>query len=70
MVVLKEGELHQKLIRFKCAVCGCVFEANQTEYTIKKNRYSAGNLAYCKCPTCKTMAHCTFNSCIKYVNML
>lgn len=38
--------------RFECAACGCVFEANATEY-IKESDFRNGIFCRCACPTCR-----------------
>ncbi len=54
MRIIYHGDVNKakKIKRFKCGVCGCVFEADNTEY---KTQYSQReNCAWyeIKCPTC------------------
>lgn len=61
MTVIKEGDLDRakqsilKTRRFKCELCGCVFEANKGEY----DSASQYNEIYylCKCPCCGVNAN-------------
>ena len=52
MKIIKEGnlELLKQIRRFKCGLCGCIFEADNTEYKTD-NQY---NHTYytCDCPCC------------------
>ena len=58
MKIIKQGKSEKELNvilnktrRFKCDICGCVFEADWDEYTHKS--YLNETLYYCKCPNCK-----------------
>lgn len=55
MKILKQGKSKEKVDRiikqvrqFECSICGCVFEADNTEY---KYQFSHKWLE-CKCPNC------------------
>jgi len=52
MTIIVEGDLNRlnKVKRFSCRECGCVFDADKTEYTAE----SQYNETYykCTCPTC------------------
>lgn len=59
--ILKKGDLiiPQNIKRFSCADCGCVFEADSSEYTLA-NQLEAmhdGIIAKCECPTCSRMVY-------------
>lgn len=52
MTIIIEGDLNRlnKVKRFICRECGCVFEADKTEYTAD-SQYN--DIYYkCTCPTC------------------
>lgn len=47
MNIIKEGRKPQKpILRFQCDMCGCIYEANETEY---KAFSSHGHLSVCPC---------------------
>ena len=52
MKILKQGDLKRldKTRRFSCDKCGCIWEANQTEYRREPDRNE--DLIVCNCPTC------------------
>ena len=53
MKIIKEGDksrLHT-IIRFECDKCGCVFEADETEYKTGYTDYYC-TFVSCDCPTC------------------
>ena len=52
MKILKEGSLNKinKIKRFECNKCGCLFEANKNEYKIS-SQYNQ-EYVYCECPFC------------------
>ena len=54
MKIITKGDVRKarKVIRFECKRCGCVFEADSTEFD---KEFIASNEWYyhCKCPTCK-----------------
>ena len=52
MNIIKKGDLKRldKTRRFSCDKCGCVWEANQTEYRHENDRHC--DLIVCSCPTC------------------
>ena len=58
MKIIQEGDKAKlvKARRFTCRACGCVFEANETEYTVG-NDYRNGALYSCQCPTCGRWAY-------------
>lgn len=59
MKIIKKGEL--QTIRFTCEKCGCVFEANESEYedislsTYENGRIKFIDMASVVCPFCKNM---------------
>lgn len=53
MHIIKQGDLRRldTTRRFQCGVCGCVWDANASEY---RKEYDRCNIVYaCECPTCK-----------------
>lgn len=57
MNIIKQGKTKEELKailnatkRFECKTCGCIFEADEGEYTEEESFYSYIN--YCKCPNC------------------
>lgn len=52
MRIIRKGslELPKKIKRFHCKECGCIFEAEKSEYQfgIQYNE----TYYYCQCPTC------------------
>lgn len=61
MKIIKQGlskeELEVKLKavkRFRCATCGCVFEADKDEY--KADNDYCRCVYFCECPNCKNNA--------------
>lgn len=57
MLVIKAGDLNRfkKIKRFECNICGCIFEADNTEYKPTPALASQrGEGDYrCVCPFCK-----------------
>lgn len=52
MNIIKEGRKPQKpILRFQCDMCGCVYEADETEYKV----FSYGRSSVCPC--CGKTAH-------------
>lgn len=53
MTILKPGDpnVSNKPKRFKCDVCGCVFDANKGEYRVIQQYNDIGY--QCECPCCK-----------------
>lgn len=57
MKIIKNGSKERMLdIRyFECINCGCVFEANNTEYSVGYEDYEyTVEYYYCECPFCNT----------------
>ena len=57
MKIIKPGNLDETIRRFKCDLCGCVFEANCSEYTDSGCRYDEKEADFvqtfvCSCPIC------------------
>lgn len=57
MRIIKDGDLTEtvKPIVFECVNCGCLFEANHTEFeksTIAEVMYDGFGDYKCKCPCC------------------
>ena len=52
MKIIKEGSITKlnKVKRFLCSNCGCLFEATKDEY--KKGSQYNEEYAYCDCPFC------------------
>ena len=52
MEIIQKGDTKRllKIKRFTCKECGCVFEANKTEYKYG-SQYNEGYY-YCNCPCC------------------
>lgn len=40
------------IVRFSCDMCGCLFEADSSEYKIQRD-FRNGRYFSCPCPTCK-----------------
>lgn len=61
MKILREGTIPLKLITFTCRNCGCIFEADKTEYTGITNHMeeleSNGSGYKCICPTCSNVVY-------------
>lgn len=52
MRIIEPGDLKrtERLRRFACAECGCVFEASRYEYTVETDYQ--GTMVAVKCPCC------------------
>ena len=52
MKIIKQGNINKlkAVIRFTCSKCGCIFEADNTEYKIS-SQYNE-EYCYCECPFC------------------
>lgn len=66
MKIIKQGEVKRKLkpLQFECRECGCVFEADNTEYKFSHADLYPGELDdeeilvyYCLCPTCDSKVY-------------
>lgn len=57
MKIIKEGTQAQidKVKRFECDKCGCIFEADKTEYE-STSQYNETHY-HCTCPFCKAIAY-------------
>lgn len=53
MNILRNGDLDRlkRIKRFICTDCGCIFEAEKTEYKNESNQRDGVQFS-CKCPTC------------------
>lgn len=53
MKIIKEGgfDTFRRIKRFECTRCGCIFEADETEY--RSGSYYNETYYYCECPFCK-----------------
>ena len=58
MKIIKQGKTKDELKailnktkRFECRICGCIFEADEGEYTHNSHQYNE-TVYYCKCPNC------------------
>lgn len=49
--VLKEGKVVKDVRQFKCPDCGCVFEADEDDYTMTMHSHNDFCLES-ECPTC------------------
>lgn len=58
MKIIKQGDLNKlkRIKRFKCEHCGCVFEADNTEYVHKFSQRENCDWYEIKCPTCGNFA--------------
>lgn len=59
MKILKQGKSKEEIDRitkqvrqFECPVCGCVFEADNTEYKHHYNQREDTKWLECNCPNC------------------
>lgn len=53
----EEVERQKKIVRhFECQACGCVFEADNTEYYYHQCGYNETEFL-CQCPNCTNTAH-------------
>lgn len=54
MKILKVGDLRRldKPIRFECKACGCIFEADRSEYRHEFSQRENVGWYECECPTC------------------
>lgn len=62
MKIIKQGKSKEEVERivkatkrFECERCGCVFEADKVEYSIRQCGYNETEY-YCKCPNCENSA--------------
>lgn len=55
MKILKDGDLNRVrgIRRFECPRCGCIFEADNKEYTHEYSQREACGWYSIQCPTCK-----------------
>lgn len=55
MKIIKEGDLRRlhKPEEFECQKCGCVFEADDTEYKREYSQRENCGWLEIQCPTCK-----------------
>ena len=60
MKIIVEGDASKVLTirRFECGYCGCVFEADSTEYLTLPVAVVNGKQYSCRCPTCKKDVIC------------
>ncbi|OQA51446.1 MAG: hypothetical protein BWY47_00091 [Bacteroidetes bacterium ADurb.Bin302] len=47
-----KAKKEDKIKRFECEICGCIWQANKNEYKEDWSKHSIP--VYCKCPCCKT----------------
>ena len=59
MKIIKQGKSKEEIDRitkrvrqFKCSICDCVFEADNTEYKHQFYQKEATDWWECKCPNC------------------
>lgn len=60
MKIIKEGNAEPKVKRFSCNYCGCVFEADETEYRPLADAIAYmkdGIDSFCICPCCEKTAY-------------
>ena len=57
MNIIQQGDPKRldKTMRFTCSACGCIWDANPTEYRREDDRFSI--LYVCKCPTCGQLSY-------------
>ena len=60
MKILKQGLSKEEALRrlrktriFECSICGCVWEADNTEYKYQYDQREADEWYECKCPNCE-----------------
>ena len=51
MKIIKYGRIPDATKQFKCLYCGCIFEADDTEYRHKFDRNE--DYYICECPVCE-----------------
>lgn len=58
MKIIKEGDINRlkKVKLFECMACGCVFEADRTEYVHQYSQRENCDWYEIKCPTCGNFA--------------
>lgn len=56
IIVQGNHDLIKKIKKFSCNSCGCIFEANNSEYKYGGSQY---NVSYyeCRCPCCDAKAY-------------
>ena len=59
MKIIKQGKSQDEVNRiikqvrqFECSICGCVFEADDTEYKYQFSQREGTEWWECKCPNC------------------
>lgn len=59
MKIIKQGKskeeidrITKQVRRFECPVCGCIFEADNTEYKHEFRQIESAEWWECKCPNC------------------
>ena len=59
MKIIQEGDKQKllQIVRFKCRVCGCIFDADKTEYQWYEVGACYDSGLRCKCPTCDSWAY-------------
>ena len=60
MKIIKKGIVDSETKRFECKACGCIFEADNTEYceSYSMELVLGCSPAYkCVCPTCKKLVY-------------
>lgn len=59
MKIIKVGDLKRldTAHRFECEHCGCIWEADRTEYLVQTD-YRNGHYYMMQCPTCRRDAVC------------
>ena len=56
MNIIKPGDMSRldTTKRFECPACGCIWDANASEYRREMDRN--GDVFACECPTCKRLS--------------
>ena len=59
MKIIKEGDLKRvsSMRRFECERCGCVWEADASEYRVESD-FRNGHYCVMACPTCRRDVIC------------
>ena len=55
MKIIEHGKKPDTTKRFTCGHCGCIFEADDNEYTVLVNEQLKIHIFECHCPACRTI---------------
>lgn len=62
------GKIIKRVRQFECSICGCIFEADDTEYKHYFDREKRAESWECECPNCGELT--TPNALVYRVHML